>query len=72
MKDCDLYVQPSRHEGFCISLAEALCFDVPIVATPFTGAKEQLEGRPGTRVVGVNADTLSRGILDLLSQQNER
>ena len=46
MRDCDLYVQPSLHEGFCITLAEALCFDHPIVTTDFTGAKEQLKGRP--------------------------
>ena len=46
MRDCDLYVQPSLHEGFCITLAEALCFDHPIVTTNFTGAKEQLKGQP--------------------------
>lgn len=42
MKDCDLYVQPSLHEGYCITLAEAKCFDNPIIATNFTGAREQL------------------------------
>jgi glycosyltransferase involved in cell wall biosynthesis len=42
MKDCDLYVQPSLHEGYCITLAEARCFDNPIIATNFTGAREQL------------------------------
>ena len=25
-KDCDIYVQPSRHEGYCITLAEARIF----------------------------------------------
>lgn len=42
MKDCDIYVQPSLHEGYCITLAEAKCFDNPIIATNFTGAREQL------------------------------
>ncbi|RDI45722.1 glycosyltransferase [Falsibacillus pallidus] len=42
MKDCDLYVQPSRHEGFCITLAEAKVFNKPIICTTFTGAKEQI------------------------------
>lgn len=42
MRQCDLYVQPSRHEGYCITLAEARCFDKPIISTNFTGAKEQL------------------------------
>lgn len=42
MKQCDLYVQPSRHEGYCITLAEAKCFGHPIVSTNFTGASEQI------------------------------
>ena len=42
MKECDIYVQPSRHEGYCITLGEAKCFSKPIVSTDFTGANEQL------------------------------
>ena len=42
MKECDLYVQSSRHEGYCITLAEARCFDNPIISTNFTGASEQI------------------------------
>lgn len=42
MKDCDIYIQPSRHEGYCITLAEAKCFNNPIISTNFTGAREQL------------------------------
>ena len=62
MRDCDIYVQPSRHEGFCISLAEALCFGNPIVATDFTGAREQLKGRKNGFVVGMNAESIVEGI----------
>lgn len=46
MRHCDIYVQPSVHEGFCITLAEAKIFGMPIVATEFTGAREQLENYP--------------------------
>ncbi|MGL5244974.1 MAG: glycosyltransferase, partial [Sarcina sp.] len=38
----DIYVQTSRHEGFCLTLAEAKCLNKPIVTTNFTGAKEQI------------------------------
>ena len=62
MRDCDVYVQPSRHEGFCITLAEALCFDNPIVSTDFTGAREQLENRQNSVVVGMEAIDVSDGI----------
>ena len=40
MQDCDIYFQPSRHEGYGIALAEARIFCKPIVATDFAGAKE--------------------------------
>lgn len=42
MAQCDIYLQPSVHEGFCITLAEAKLFGMPILATDFTGAREQL------------------------------
>lgn len=62
MRDCDIYMQPSRHEGFCITLAEALCFSNPIVATNFTGAQEQLLGRENGFVVGMIAEEIAEGI----------
>lgn len=43
MDQCDIYVQPSRHEGYCITLAEAKCLNKPIVTTCFTGAQEQIK-----------------------------
>lgn len=68
MRDCDVYVQPSRHEGFCITLAEALCFDNPIVSTDFTGAKEQLKDCNNCIVVGMDANDISKGIEMMLNQ----
>lgn len=51
MKQCDIYVQPSRHEGYCITLAEAKVFNKPIICTNFTGAHEQIiNGETGTIV----------------------
>lgn len=46
MAQADLYLQPSLHEGYCITIAEAKIFEAPIVATDFTGAREQLMSRP--------------------------
>ncbi len=42
LKDCDLYVQPSRYEGYCIAVNEARIFSKPIIATDFAGARDQL------------------------------
>lgn len=38
----DIYVQTSRHEGYCLTLAEAKCLFKPIITTNFTGAHEQI------------------------------
>lgn len=35
MSQCDVYVQPSRHEGFGLTLAEAMILGIPAVATCF-------------------------------------
>ena len=66
MKDCDIYMQPSRHEGFCITLAEALCFGHPIVATDFTGAREQLKDRENGVVTGMSASEIEKGLEEIL------
>jgi len=50
MSAADVYVQPSRHEGYCITLAEARVFGLPIVCTDFAGA-EQTKGLPNAQIV---------------------
>ena len=39
--NCDLYVQPSFSEGFCVTTFEALVLKKPIIATDVPGMKEQ-------------------------------
>ena len=69
MKNCDIYVQPSIHEGFCITLAEALCFKNPIVTTNFAGAEEQLINRKNAIITEFNAHKLSIAIINAMSFQ---
>lgn len=66
MCDCDIYVQPSRYEGYCVTILEALCFEAPIVATNFTSINEQLKGRDNCFVVGMNAEEIALGIENAL------
>lgn len=72
LKDCDIYVQPSRGEGFCIALAEAICLDKPIVATDFSGAREQLAERETALIIGIHAQTLSDGIKKMIKRINQQ
>jgi len=64
---CDLYVQPSYHEGFCITLAEVKLFGKEIIATNFTGAKEQLEDYSYPhKIVEISTDAIARAIYESL------
>ncbi|EIT86540.1 group 1 glycosyl transferase [Fictibacillus macauensis ZFHKF-1] len=66
MKACDVYVQPSRHEGYCITLSEAKCFHVPIVTTDFTGASEQIRHEQTGIIVPPTEEGLYEGLKKLL------
>lgn len=72
MRDCDIYVQPSRHEGYCIALAEARVFTSPIVTTNFVGAKEQLANRNNGIVTGFSEEDIATGIIQALTLNHEK
>ena len=66
MKDCDVYVQPSRHEGFCLTVAEAKCFNKPIVTTDFSGAYEQLKETVKFAITAPSPQELAHGIIKVI------
>lgn len=69
MKDCDLYMQPSKHEGYCITLGEARCFYNPIVTTNFTGANEQINNETTGLVCDISEDGIYNSIKRLLDDE---
>ena len=69
MKECDIYVQPSRHEGYCITLGEARCFDNPIVTTNFTGANEQIKNGETGLVCDISEEAIYKSIKKLLDDK---
>lgn len=69
MQDCDVYVQPSLFESYCMSLAEALCFSNPIVTTCFCGAREQLTERANTYMTDISSEALAEGIVKALNDE---
>lgn len=66
LKQADIYVQTSVYEGFCITLAEAKVFDLPIIATDFAGAHEQLDGRANCCVIKRDAEEMARAISNVM------
>ena len=69
MKDCDIYVQPSKHEGYCITLGEARCFDNPIVTTNFTGANEQIKNEVTGLVCDISEEGVYKSVKRLLDDK---
>ncbi|ODG92002.1 MULTISPECIES: glycosyltransferase [Bacillaceae] len=65
--NADLYVQTSRHEGFCLTLAEARCLHKPIVTTNFTGANEQITDNYDGLIVKFDQDELFEKITYLIN-----
>lgn len=59
---CDIYVQPSKHEGYGIAVAEARMLNKPIVCTDFTGARDQIVNGQTGSIVGFQATEIADAI----------
>lgn len=67
IKMCDLYVQPSRHEAFPLTIMEAKILCKPLLATDFAGASEQITNNVNGMIVPVNdIEALANGIAELV------
>lgn len=72
IKNCDIYVQPSRHEAYPIALIEAKVLKRPIVCTDFDGADEQIENGVNGIIVPVGDTEKLTEELSKLIVSNER
>jgi glycosyltransferase involved in cell wall biosynthesis len=66
MRDCDIYVQPSRFEGKPISVEEAKIMRCPIVVANYLSANEQLAGGKYGFIAEINPDSIHEKIKLLL------
>lgn len=66
IKACDLYVQPSRYEGKCVTVREAQMLGKPVVITNYATAPSQLEDGVDGVVVPMDNAGCAEGIAALL------
>lgn len=71
-KNCDLYVQTSRYEGFGITLAEAKMFQKPIVTTNFDAVGAQFINEKNGLIVDISAKAIADGIVRMLTDTKLR
>lgn len=72
MKHCDVYVQTSFTEAYCITVREALAFRGCVVSTDFTSIEEQLQNGKNGLIVQKKSEALFEGIRTLLDHPELR
>lgn len=66
IKACDLYVQPSRYEGKCVTVREAQLLCKPVVITRYATSASQLEEGVDGVIVPMDNEGCAEGIVQLL------
>ena len=62
MNEADIYVQTSRHEGYCLTLAEAKYLEKVIITTNFITASNQIIDGENGFICEMNSDSIYRKI----------
>lgn len=71
-KDCDIYVQTSRHEGYVTTVTEAKIFARPIVCTDVSGAREQLEDGINGDIAEIEEESIYKLLRRLMEEPERR
>ena len=71
IRACDLYVQPSRYEGKCVTVREAQMLGKPVVITRYATSSSQLEDGVDGVVVPMDNEGCAEGIAVLLRNPEE-
>lgn len=69
IKECDIYCQPSRFEGFGMAIAEAKILNKPSVVTNFDIAYEQIKHNKNGILVNMNPKEIAIGIKKLINSE---
>lgn len=72
IKNCDIYVQTSRFEGFGLAIAEARMLNKPVVTTRFDAVYNQMINEKNGLVVDMDSDGVTNGIMRLIKEENLR
>ncbi|MBP1990378.1 glycosyltransferase [Paenibacillus eucommiae] len=70
LKQSDIYVQPSRFEGYGLAIAEARILQKPIVATNFTVIHNQIRHGENGLIVNMNSEDIGDGIKRLIDDKD--
>jgi glycosyltransferase involved in cell wall biosynthesis len=69
MKNCDLYVQPSRYEGKAVTVTEAKILGKPILITNYPTASSQIENGVEGVICDLTVPGIAKGIEEFYHNQ---
>lgn len=69
MANCDIYVQTSSFEGFCLTLREARIFHKPVVSTNFPVVYDQIRDGENGLIAEMTAESLSEKIMMIVNNK---
>lgn len=69
IKACDLYVQPSRYEGKCVSVIEAQMLHKPVIITNYATSKSQLEDGVDGIIVPMENEKCAMRIAEIIKNK---
>ena len=71
IKNCDVYVQPSRYEGKAVTVREAQALHKPVVITNFATSSSQLADGYDGIILPMDNEGCARGIVQLLDDKQQ-
>ena len=69
MRQCDIYVQTSRHEGFGLTIAEARILNRPVVCTNFEACSMQMINGKNGLVTSFDPKDIADAIIRLATDK---
>lgn len=72
IKRCDVYVQTSRHEGFCLAICEAKILNKPIVSTDLPCIREQIQHGINGLLCGKTGIEIAESIYKISNEEQMR
>jgi glycosyltransferase involved in cell wall biosynthesis len=66
LQDCNLYVQSSLHEGYCLTIHEAKIFEKPVVTTAVASASNLIVDEADGLIVPISVEGIYEGVKKML------
>ncbi len=72
VKNCDIYVQSSYHEGYCLTVHEAKIFNKPVIVTNVASASNLIVDGEDGLIVEISEKGICSGVKRLLKEKTLR